>query len=1193
MANILLVHPGEVALERDAAAAMAASMRAMGHELRCTWEQRGVVGGHVAALEAAVAQVDRVLLVDPLGWWIDEPTRDEWRRSLWRIVDYAVWAGIDRFAVALSGGPAQAELGELLMRLPSFVLPEGWGGLVEWLAQPRGGQWQLPIAERLPALPRRFVANDAAIVALEHAVASARDRGGLVHIRGAVGTGKSTILADWLSRRTTGGNKPICHVVRPGIAWSCDLEQVLAKCIRALLGADFVGSHADARARLDAEGSRRAIVVIDGLEQILAALAPERMQQLGRAIAAGIPRSLTVIATSRPLGPGVLALEPAIDLDAELWRTRQAKLVEQLVQRAAAGENEPSSTTRVCENAAGNLGLATALLDAGTQRETDEPTLELEPEMFTAVLERSWTAMLARAGERRGVLRAGLAILAAAPEPLPVSLFGASLREDERDAVRSHASEWLCEQPERIGFVHPSVRRFLTSELDPLDPAPHVRLLDALVSLRNHAALDDAAAAYQEQHAREHRLACHGFKAGLAWVTDVELLVSLAGQGVLINRLEAALELADSSRRALVEHALAVARRRHAEFTEQPAALPSHLWSELIGHGMGAAELLELMRWGTLLPPIRLLNRVVMPDRSMLRLGHDGDVRGCAIDATATRAISVTSDRRLHIWSVRSGERLANLDIGAWAEGCAISADGRRAVVGAGQRVSLWDLDGKKALAHHDDHGADVTTVSMSADGRTVLSTDRDGIVRVWQIDRDRRTQLGRQGALVRCGAISADGRLAITGDDDRGVVVWDIERGERIQKLPGHTFGVGAVALTSSGDLAISVCIGEARVWEPRSGQLLHTHDSLGMNTHGAVLVESGSVEAIVAESGDELHRWTVTDGQLRARHFAHAQDMTSVAATPDGKWYMTGGQDHVARVWQSESSMGVCEYPHRRAITSLCASADKNSFWISGGGDGTRRVSLVDGRELERISPSGAHALAESGDRVVTGGSTKRIEVHSRSSGAELAHWEPTNDWLRACAVDPTGTRVAHAGDEKLVFCSDFEGGALVRLSGHGDWVRGLAWTQDGRLVSVDDDGELRIWELETQTCVRKCSPLHDSAIYALALDGLRAFVAGVSGNIASVDLAGGATLVSFKGHDSAVTDLALAEPGMLVSVGRDATLRIWSIDDTDARMLVRYDAAYPFTRVLAVGGKLVAGDAAGNHLILEVDWERVRAM
>jgi WD40 repeat protein len=676
------------------------------------------------------------------------------------------------------------------------------------------------------------------------------------------------------------------------------------------------------------------------------------------------------------------------------------------------------------------------------------------------------------------------------------------------------------------------------------------------------------------------------------------LLVSLAEQGVLVSRLEAALELADSARLELVEHTLAVARRRCAEFIEHPAALPSQLWAELVGHGMASSQVLELLSWGSLVPPIRLVNSLVSPDRSVLRLGHGGDVRGCAIDAAATRAISVTSDRRMCIWSVRSGERIVDLDIGAWAEGCAISADGKRAVVGAGQRVSLWDLDRKKALAHHDDHGADVTTVSMSAEGRVVLSTDRDGIVRLWRVEQDKSKQLGRHGAVVRCGAISADGRLAITGDDDHGVVVWDIERGERIQDLPGHTYGVGGVALTRGGQLAISICIGEARVWEPRSGQLLHTHDDLGMSTHGCVLVGQGAgvgvgggIEALVAESGHELHRWTVTDGKLRARHFAHAQDMTSVAATPDGKWYMTGGQDHVARVWQRETMTGVSEYPYRRAITSLFVSAEPSSVWISGGGDGTRRVSVVDGSELERISPSCALALAEVGDLVVAGGSSRCIEVVSRSRGTEVAKWEASKDWLRTCAVDPTGTRIAYAGDEKLVFCSDLEGKVFARLSGHGDWIRALAWLPDSRLVSADDDGALCVWDVDSKTCVRKCSMPGGSAIYALTLDGPRAFVGGLAGNVGSVDLDDGKTLVWFKAHDSAVTDLALVEPGTLVSVGRDATLRIWSVDDTDARMLARYDAAYPFTCVVVVDGRLVAGDAAGNHLILDVDWERLR--
>ena len=601
---------------------------------------------------------------------------------------------------------------------------------------------------------------------------------------------------------------------------------------------------------------------------------------------------------------------------------------------------------------------------------------------------------------------------------------------------------------------------------------------------------------------------------------------------------------------------------------------------------MGVTVVQELLHWGSMLPPIRLTNAMIYRERSYLRLEHTGDVRGCAIDADANRAITVTSDRQLHVWSVRAGERLAKLELNAWAEGCAISIDGTRAVVGAGQRVSLWDLDKRTMFAHHEEHGADVMTVSMSGDGRMVLSADRSGAVWLWQTDRDRRKQLGSHGEVVRCSALSSNGRLAMTGDDDKRVMVWDIDRQERVHTLSGHSYGIGGVSLTSTGDLGISICIGEARVWEPRRGRLIDTHDDLGANTHGCVLVDGGA-EAIVAESGPELQRWAVADGQLRTRHFAHAQDMICVAATPDGKWYMTGGQDHLARVWQSETVSGIDEYPHARAITALCASAE-NCVWVAAGIN-MRRVSLVDGRELVEIDQSGIQSIVEAGDRIVAGGSGRKVGVYARSHRADLASWDASTDWIRACAVDPSHTYVAYAGDEKVVVCSDFEGKEFARFTGHGDWVRELAFTSDGRLVSVDDDGELRIWDVGKTSCVLECQPF-ESGIYALVVEGERAFVGGVAGKLASVDLRSGKTLALFEAHSTPITDLALAEGGTLVSAGKDGTLRIWSIGDRDGRMLARYDGIYPFTRVVVVDGKIVAGDAAGNYLVLAVDWARL---
>jgi WD40 repeat protein len=69
-------------------------------------------------------------------------------------------------------------------------------------------------------------------------------------------------------------------------------------------------------------------------------------------------------------------------------------------------------------------------------------------------------------------------------------------------------------------------------------------------------------------------------------------------------------------------------------------------------------------------------------------------------------------------------------------------------------------------------------------------------------------------------------------------------------------------------------------------------------------------------------------------------------------------------------------------------------------------------------------------------------------------------------AVALDPTGRRLAIAGDDHAIRIWDLAQRRVIRqLVGHTDWVRALCYSSDGsQLASVGNDGRVMIWSGQT---------------------------------------------------------------------------------------------------------------------------------
>ena len=112
-------------------------------------------------------------------------------------------------------------------------------------------------------------------------------------------------------------------------------------------------------------------------------------------------------------------------------------------------------------------------------------------------------------------------------------------------------------------------------------------------------------------------------------------------------------------------------------------------------------------------------------------------------------------------------------------------------------------LDGRAAPGLVTVAGLEVpnamTTLAFSADGRLLLTGDRQQHVDLWALTGGGHRWDATLSADVRALAVSADGRFAAAGTSDGTVTVWDAATGSEVASWT-HPQSVGHVAFTDDG---------------------------------------------------------------------------------------------------------------------------------------------------------------------------------------------------------------------------------------------------------------------------------------------------------------------------------------------------------------------------------------------------------
>ncbi len=568
--------------------------------------------------------------------------------------------------------------------------------------------------------------------------------------------------------------------------------------------------------------------------------------------------------------------------------------------------------------------------------------------------------------------------------------------------------------------------------------------------------------------------------------------------------------------------------------------------------------------------------------------------RGCIFlliaMATLCRAQAGPSDIQLVIQSGITGPGANN---------AVFSPDGRYV---AADDV-LWDT--RTGLEYADfPAGAGAGSIGFSRDSTSLATTGVDGRVRLWSLP-DCSLKWTSERLARRLQALTFVPGAVIVGGED-GTIRWlDAATGRETRKVNAHTESVFSLAVDRDGRVLVSGGVaagnGEVKVWDPKTGALLHAFQGHPQPVWGVAVSPDGGLVAGVGGNNGGMTVWNAATGKI-VQSLPNAVGR-AVTFSMDGKWLagaVRNGLDTRVQLWEVATGREGRSLNFGSPVTSIAFAPQGDSLAVTGVDAALWLYDWRSGKDIRafRGACSAVEHMAWSRDgkllaTVPDDHYTFKYLIHvwDCQTGKEAKRLAGHKGEVCAVAFSPDGTTLASGDGGGVIKLWDMKAGVEI-FSGAVSKQPGvhriaaLTWSADGRTLACasgdfERRGEVTLWGVPDHRLIRTM-PVDGSSVQSLAFSADSSLLAGgrTDGQISLWNAAGDTAPRSLKGHQGTVWSVAFSPKGrVLASASQDRAIKLW---DTDTGMeqitFAAREAPVNSVAFSADGRQVVAGDETG---------------